>query len=215
MNVTDAVCKSSDCNGLYFSDVFIAKELVSFILLHVDYKTTISNCRLVCKQWNSIITDPLFWKHKTALEIKKWPSVPRNEHIPWSFYANIYLHNPIGRNLIRNPNGKGIYFLFSALIFHICNFEMFILYFKLVNPDKLKHWKVLSKAGDGFAYEHPPAGSDSVPLEAENDSKLVENACFSTSYHSCSKEQIIDLSALGISPEVIKQCKPKIHIKDW
>jgi hypothetical protein len=34
-------------------------------------------------------------------------------------------------------------------------------------------------------------------VEAENDSKLVENACFSTSYHSCSKEQVIDLSALG------------------
>nr|CAH0104248.1 unnamed protein product [Daphnia galeata] len=108
----------------------------------------------------------------------KWPSVPRDEHIPWSFYANVYLHNPIGRNLIQNPNGK-------------------------------------EKSGDGFAFEQPPAGSDQVPVEAENDSKLVENACFSTSYHSCSKEQVIDLSALGINSEVIKQCKPKIHIIDW
>ena len=116
----DAACRSSDCNGLCFGNVYIAKELVSFILLHVDYKTTISNCRLVCKQWNDIITDPLFWKHKTALENKKWPSVPRDEHIPWSFYANVYLHNPIGRNLIQNPNGKGIYFLFSAFIVHVC-----------------------------------------------------------------------------------------------
>ena len=65
----DAACRSSDCNGLCFCNVYIAKELVSFILLRVDYKTTISNCRLVCKQWNEIITDPLFWKHKTALEL--------------------------------------------------------------------------------------------------------------------------------------------------
>jgi len=83
------------------------------------------------------------------------------------------------------------------------------------NPDKLKHWIVISKAGDGFAYEQPPAGSDEVPVEAENESKVVENACFATSYHSCSKEQIIDLSALKIHPEVIKQCKPKIHMTDW
>ncbi|EFX70375.1 hypothetical protein DAPPUDRAFT_300481 [Daphnia pulex] len=187
MSITDAVCISADCNGLYFRDLYIAKELVSFILLHVDHRTTIGSCRLVCKQWNSIITDPLFWKHKTASENKKWPNVPRNKHIPWSFYASVYLDNPIGRNLILNPSGR----------------------------DKLKHWIVLSKGGDGFAYESPPVGSNEVPVEAQNESKLVENACFATSYHSCSKEQIIDLSALRIPPEVIKQCKPKIHIKDW
>jgi hypothetical protein len=115
MGVADSDCKSRDGNGLYFSDVFIAKELVSFILLLVDYKTTVANCRLVCKQWNSIITDPLFWKHKAALENKKWPNVPRNDDIPWSFYANVYLHNPFDRNLIQNPNGEGI---FTCFIFH-------------------------------------------------------------------------------------------------
>lgn len=129
----DAACRSSDCNGLCFCNVYIAKELVSFILLHVDYKTTISNCRLVCKQWNDIITDPLFWKHKTALENKKWPSVPRDEHIPWSFYANVYLHNPIGRNLIQNPNGKEkVYiFCFRLSFFMLCNLEN-ILYLSFV-----------------------------------------------------------------------------------
>lgn len=86
---------------------------------------------------------------------------------------------------------------------------------EFLNLDKLKHWIVLSKGGDGFACESPPVGSNEVPVEAQNESKLVENACFATSYHSCSKEQIIDLSALRIPPEVIKQCKPKIHIKDW
>jgi F-box protein 6 len=112
MSITDTVCISADCNGLYFRDLYIAKELVSFILLHVDYRTTIGSCRLVCKQWNSIITDPLFWKHKTASENKKWPNVPRNEHIPWSFYASVYLDNPIDRNLILNPNGRGMFACF-------------------------------------------------------------------------------------------------------
>jgi hypothetical protein len=107
-------------------------------------------------------------------------------------------------------------YIFSVFGFHFsCCVIWKTFYICHLHPDKLKHWKVLSKGGDGFAFEQPPAGSDQVPVEAENDSKLVENACFSTSYHSCSKEQVIDLSALGINSEVIKQCKPKIHIIDW
>ncbi|KZS17636.1 F-box only protein 2 [Daphnia magna] len=178
---------SSEYNGLYFCNTFIARELVALILTQVDYQSLIASCRLVCKQWNSIITDPLFWKHKTVSENRKWPSLPRECNIPWSFYASVYIYDTVDRNLIRNPNGKY----------------------------RLQHWIVLSKAGDGFAFEQPPVGSDIVPLEAENDCKLVENACFATSYHSCSKEQIIDLSALGFFPDVLKQCKPNIYFKDW
>lgn len=103
-----ASCISRDCNGFYFCGTFLAKELVTLILTHVDYKS-IANCRLVCKQWNAIIGDPLFWKYKTKLENKSWPNVPHDESIPWIFYASIYIHQPFERNLIQNPNGKGIF----------------------------------------------------------------------------------------------------------
>lgn len=107
MSVVEGICISSDCNGLFFCDTFLARELVVFILTQVDYKSVIANCRLVCKQWNSIITDPLFWKHKTVSEKRKWPTLPRKCNIPWSFYASVYVYDPIDRNLILNPNGKG------------------------------------------------------------------------------------------------------------
>ncbi len=106
MDPTPSICISRDCNGLYFCDRFIAKELVSFILTRVDYKS-VANCRLVCKQWREIISDPLFWKHKTELENRKWPNVPRDKNIPWSFYASVHFYAPIDRNIIKNHNGAG------------------------------------------------------------------------------------------------------------
>lgn len=104
---------SSEYNGLYFCNTFIARELVALILTQVDYQSLIASCRLVCKQWNSIITDPLFWKHKTVSENRKWPSLPRECNIPWSFYASVYIYDPVDRNLIRNPNGKCRFSLFG------------------------------------------------------------------------------------------------------
>lgn len=57
-------------------------------------------------------------------------------------------------------------------------------------------------------------GSDQVPEEAGNIAD-TNNSCFSTSYHSCSKEQIIDLYKLGIPQEVMDKHKPHIFIQDW
>ena len=80
--------------------------------------------------------------------------------------------------------------------------------------EKLLHWNILSQGGDGFGVENPPAGSDVVPLEAEN-SKSIENTCFATSYHSCSKEQIVDLTSLGIKEEILNNFRPKFIFTDW
>ena len=83
-------------------------ELVSQILINLDLEN-LKNCRLVCHQWNRIIDDKLFWKHKAEEEDKICNfQVPLNDKlIPWSFYARVYLHKPFGRNLIKNPCGMG------------------------------------------------------------------------------------------------------------
>lgn len=198
-------CISRDFNGYYFCDKFLARELVSQILTYVEYKSIIENCRLVCKQWNAIIADPLFWKHKTELEKKIWPNVPHTQIMPLRFYASIYLYQPLDRNLIQNPNGKGKHRFLLVLSKQL--FE------SLNDLEKLAVWTVLSEGGNGFAFEQPPVGADSVPKEADNIKE--ENSCFATSYHSCSKEQLIDLTALGVLPEVIKNFKPKISCQDW
>ena len=99
-------CFPSDLNGFFLCDKFLVKELVSQILILADFKS-ILKCRLVCKQWNAIIADLLFWKHKVLWEKKRWPKIPQNVNFPWNFYASIYLHGPLDRNLLKNPNGKG------------------------------------------------------------------------------------------------------------
>lgn len=105
------ICISREYNGFYFNDCYLARELVSNILIRLDCKS-LANCRLVCQQWKKLIEEPLFWKHKAELEHKKWPAVPLDEQFSWSFYAGIYLDEPFGRNLIANPFGIGNHLTF-------------------------------------------------------------------------------------------------------
>lgn len=205
-----ALCIDRDFNGFYFNGLFVAKELVTQIITCLDI-AGIRKAREVCKQWRFIVDDPLFWKHKCERDGQHWPHVPLTNEIPWNFYASIYVHKPLGRNLIKNPNGKGT--LQSLLLLHLSS-----CFFCLCGTfsDKLEHWNVLSRGGDGFAFEQPPAGADTVPQEAAEDNDVAgESSCFATSYHSCSKEQIIDLDQLGIPCEVMDKYKPCITFKDW
>ena len=101
---------SESYNGYYFGHHFIVKELVLHILSFADVET-IAICRLVCKQWNFLITDPYFWKQKCLSEKKNWPNIAIKHSVPWTFFASIYLNQPFGRNLIKNPCGRGaLYF---------------------------------------------------------------------------------------------------------
>ncbi len=105
MMASNLYVSKDDYNGFHFNDHYVAKELVYNILIHLDVHV-LKICREVCRQWKFIIDDPLFWKHKIELEGKKWPALPVNQVFEWSFYANVYLQQPFGRNLIKNCNGK-------------------------------------------------------------------------------------------------------------
>ena len=43
----------------------------------------------------------------------------------------------------------------------------------------------------------------------------MDDSCFVSSYHSCSKEQIINLRQLGLTQEVMDEYKPCITFTDW
>jgi len=172
-------------DGFVFGSHFLAEEIVTHILCLEDVET-IKTCRLVCKNWNALISNRYFWKKKALVESKHWPNVPLDNTIPWTLYANIYLNEPFERNLIKNPCGK----------------------------KKLENWSILSEGGDKFTIEQPPSGSEKIPHDAnlEND---LDDSCFATSFHSCSKEQTIQLSRLGLTPEVMDDYKPCITFTDW
>ena len=102
-----ALCISRESNRLYFNDIYLAKEVVVDILTRLGIED-VKKARLVCKQWRFMIDDPLFWKRKTKEEGRYFPRIPLDDSFQWRFYASIYLNDPFGRNLIKNPNGKGI-----------------------------------------------------------------------------------------------------------
>ena len=80
--------------------------------------------------------------------------------------------------------------------------------------DKLKNWIIKSEGGDGFAIENPLLGSDNLPDEVINNPGF-QNSCFATSFHSCSKEQITSIKALGIPEKIMDDYKPVITISEW
>lgn len=79
----------------------------------------------------------------------------------------------------------------------------------LKSPHLLKSWKIISSGGDGWTVESPPHGADPLPQE------VGVSSCFATSFHSCSKQQVIDLWKSGFAPEFLDELQPKIIFGEW
>ena len=79
----------------------------------------------------------------------------------------------------------------------------------LKSAELLSSWNVLSSGGDGWTVECPPHGADPLPEEAGVSS------CFATSFHSCSKQQVIDLWKCGFAPGFLDELQPKIIYGEW
>lgn len=80
--------------------------------------------------------------------------------------------------------------------------------------ENFSHWEILSKGGDGWTIEKPPGGVKDFPKKMKDYIK-IENCCFVTSYGKCLKEQVINLAAAGVSPEVMDHHQPKIKVSEW
>ena len=49
---------------------------------------------------------------------------------------------------------------------------IYLFFYLYICTDQLNYWTVASQGGDGFSFEHPPAGSDIVPQEAEEENNI-------------------------------------------
>lgn len=76
---------------------------------------------------------------------------------------------------------------------------------------KMKHWEICSNGGDSWMVEHPPAGVPEMPLTIFEGKQI----CFVTSYHSCTKRQLVDLVAEGLHPYVLDVLQPPIMVSEW
>ncbi|KAJ9578680.1 hypothetical protein L9F63_005104 [Diploptera punctata] len=73
-------------------------------------------------------------------------------------------------------------------------------------------WDVLSSGGNGWRVENPPVGADILPCSEEFENLT---SCFATSYHSCSKEQLIKLIDHGFTSWIMDKIQPDIHVSEW
>ncbi|KAF8794543.1 F-box only protein 17 like protein [Argiope bruennichi] len=124
-----------------FVNFSIPDDLLIDILSYVPAEDLIKNCRLVCKDWKSIVDGHSVWKLKCKREKKCIPSISLR-NIPNHYYEKIYIHDPYGKNLIQNPYGE----------------------------EGLAKWVITRNRGDGFIIENPPAGAEPVPQEVGSQS---------------------------------------------
>jgi hypothetical protein len=78
--------------------------------------------------------------------------------------------------------------------------------------DQLRSWNILSDGGDHWTVQDRPHGADSVP-QSEEFNNLT--SCFATSFHSCSKEQIVDLLLEGMNSKMMDEIRPIIEVSEW
>lgn len=87
-------------------------ELQAHILSFVHPHDLVHNCRLVCKNWNQLITDngSDVWKreiqHSNSKSLSQFNNIQRIRlNFPWYVCYQICLKDPFEKNLLRNNCG--------------------------------------------------------------------------------------------------------------
>ncbi|XP_011633069.1 F-box only protein 44-like isoform X2 [Pogonomyrmex barbatus] len=110
---------------------------------------------------------------------------PWHEDVPWSVFYFICKKQPYERNLMKNHSGM----------------------------EGMDYWTITYNSGDCWTVEEPPAGVPELPT-----TELMfkeRHTCFTTSFHTCIKEQSVDLVAEGIHPYVLDTMQPSITVSEW
>lgn len=181
----------------------VPTEVLEEIFLRLATEDLLLRACLVCKTWRQVIQNSMFWRKK--LTYGRRPTVPRavlhNPELDWQFYAALSQRHCYDVNLIKNGCGE----LVEVLTIH----QAIELENNSEDSDsswpEYPHWTVLSSGGQGWTLE----------LLADLDSDLRElshSACFSTSFHSCSKEQLVHLC---LPEHILDQFQPTITVSDY
>lgn len=86
-------------------------ELLVLILSWVPGRILVTRCRLVCQRWRDLIDRPTLW----MLKLKRDPAkrdlleaaLKVTGHLPQIEWCRLAVLEPFGRNLIKNPCGRG------------------------------------------------------------------------------------------------------------
>jgi len=177
-------------------------EILEEIFLRLDYKTLLKSISCVCRKWKAIVHNTTFWKNKILYNDIQIPSnVLSNPDLDWKFFSSLCTDHNYVTNLIQNGCGEDV----EVLTIHQA--------IELENnsddsdspwPD-YPNWNVLSSGGQGWTLEL-------LGSEENNLIDVTRNACYSTSYMSCTKEQIVHLS---FPSWILDNFQPDISISDY
>lgn len=122
------------------------------------------------------------WRKKAELIFGQSLQCLKSYELPWTVYYKICKKNPFERNLLKNHSGQ---------------------------EGLKKHWVISRQGGDHWRIEKPPVGVPPLPDDPVFEGK---NSCFVTSYSLCSKRQIVDLIAEGLSDVLLDTFQPPIQV---
>ncbi|XP_018304360.1 F-box only protein 6 isoform X2 [Mycetomoellerius zeteki] len=182
-------------DGLILCDKFLPVEMLMKIFAHIDCKTTIMNCLLVCKRWKTLMTYVWYKKTKQTLMDK---SILWNNEVPWSIYYIACSKKLFERNLIRNHSGA----------IGICKWEIPTKKIGLNNVQLFRSLILVEKLPDSV-----PELPQTEPLF--RDTQTCFNFCLFEKGEIPSKEQYIHLEYEGISPYILDTYQPPIMVSDW
>jgi hypothetical protein len=212
----------------------LPEELLIEILLRIEDQSWLSNGivqkiggqnsqyppNVVCKQWCRILTSGHFWR----LYHRFWSGQEPPSHLPdhWVYLSSICAKNNwFEKNLLKNVNGE----LTTSKEFHAQD-NRIVTPEGLVEPwPEYQHWIISGSAGQGWKVEqnHSPKKPLQInPNTFERHPEFKEHnlkfpSWYFTSYHSCTKKQLINLEDFFGGPKVARQRlfdkKPELIIK--
>nr|XP_033812839.1 F-box only protein 27-like isoform X2 [Geotrypetes seraphini] len=88
-----------------FDLTLLPDELLLLVLSFLPSRDLVLQCRLVCRRWRSLVDSPCLWRLKCG---RRWRTsqLEALHGCPNVSWARVYVKEPFGRNLLRNPCGR-------------------------------------------------------------------------------------------------------------
>uniref|UniRef100_A0AC35UBK4 F-box domain-containing protein n=1 Tax=Rhabditophanes sp. KR3021 TaxID=114890 RepID=A0AC35UBK4_9BILA len=174
----------------------IPYDILIQILGRIEGKEIIRTCKLVSKNWYSVVSRSSFWIKKAEREGIRHLLPPRHllqiEKYKWDC-EKIYILKPFERNLIKNGSGQE-----DRKHWEFFEGE------EVIDTSDSKYWKI-AKIQDPIV-ERPPVGI--------NRSKNIPT-CFNAGYLNRQMFQTINFEKIGITQNQLNMLKPSIHVSQY
>lgn len=177
-------------------------EASAHILSFVPLLELANTCPLVCRRWREFLSNPHFWK--SIMKERGNFSVRLNEvkNVIWPKLCYYTVCRP---NMIKSFDKDTKKLCFTHWKTSSTNWDRFKLSSRSARQDRGggNHWEI----------------EDDWIKPVENEDVYIENGHsaqnYVTSYGWCCREQLVRLSDVGLSDEIMDTLRPTIEVSEW